>query len=227
MFYSKKYNLLYIASPKTGTVTVHDILEKLAPDGKRREIITKEGRVIRSKDLRSRIMGHAPAREIKEALGEQYNELNTFAFIRHPYSKLVSSYFFNRKHSLLKRKEIKGIKSKIKTFLTILFAKIIPFKLWVFLYPYKSNIKYIMDYNGKRIVKYIGRTEHLDNDLSYILERLGFDTKSLTIKKLNASKHLNYEYYFKGKIFNFLVNLKFKRDLEIYQKISLELEKSA
>lgn len=97
----------------------------------------------------------------------------------------------------------------------------------MFLSPYKSNVKYILDYNCKRIVKYIRRTEYLENDLIHILDRLGLDTKSLIIKKLNTSKHLNHEHYFKGKIFNYLVNLKFKSDLEFYRKVSLELEESA
>ena len=38
MFYSKKHKILFIASPKTGTVSVHDALEKLDPDGHRRVI---------------------------------------------------------------------------------------------------------------------------------------------------------------------------------------------
>jgi hypothetical protein len=39
MFFSKKYNLLFIASPKTGTVSIHEALEKLDSSGERTKIV--------------------------------------------------------------------------------------------------------------------------------------------------------------------------------------------
>lgn len=100
MFFSNTYNLLFIASPKTGTVSIHEALEYLDPKSERRKI--KIGnKEITSKDLDQGIIGHARARELKKTLGDDnYNKLHTIAFVRNPYSKLVSSYFFNKINSL-------------------------------------------------------------------------------------------------------------------------------
>jgi hypothetical protein len=50
MFFSNTYNLLFIASPKTGTITIHEALESTDPSGERRKIKIGNKEII-SKDL--------------------------------------------------------------------------------------------------------------------------------------------------------------------------------
>tara|TARA_B110001450_G_scaffold114012_1_gene107775 strand:- start:591 stop:1271 length:681 start_codon:yes stop_codon:yes gene_type:complete len=223
MFFSKKYNLLYIASPKTGTVSIHEALENFDPSGERRKI--KIGHLeITSTDLDQGIIGHARARELKKALGDDnYNKLHTIAFIRNPYSRLVSGYFFNKTNSFSLAFQQKGKKNKIKRsinyFLTILFAKVLPFKIWALLYPYRSNISYLTDYDGSIIVKHIGRTEHLNEDFQSIMKSLNIDVKDVTIGKKNTSDHKSYEHYFKSVWFKNRIYKKLKLDIDFYNKV--------
>ena len=224
MFFSKKYNLLFIASPKTGTESIHEALQKLDPSGERRKI--KIGHLeITSKDLDQGIIGHARARELKKALGEDnYNKLHTIAFIRNPYSKLVSSYFFNKTNSLSLAFHFKGKKNNLKRsisyFLTTLFAKVLPFKIWALLYPFRSNLSYLTDYDKKTlIVKHIGRTEYLNKDFHSILNSLNIDANHTHVGKKNTSSHKTYEHYFKPVWFKKKMYKKMKLDIDFYNKI--------
>ena len=223
MFFSNNYNLLFIASPKTGTVSIHEALENLDPKGERGKI--KIGnKEITSKDLDQGIIGHARARELKKALGaHDYNSLDTMAFVRNPYSKLVSSYFFNKTNSLSHAFHLKGKKNKLKRslfyFLTTLFAKILPFKIWALCYPYRSNISYLTDYDGTLIVKHIGRTEYLKEDFHSIMKSLNIDTKDIHVGKKNTSSHKKYENYFKSVWFKKRMYKKMKLDIDLYNQI--------
>lgn len=223
MFFSKKYKLLFIASPKTGTVSIHEALENLDPSGERRKI--KIGDMeITSKDLDQGIIGHARARELKKALGaSNYNKLNTMAFVRNPYSKLVSSYFFNKSNKISDAFRMKGKKHRLKRsinfFLTTLFAQLLPFKVWALLYPYRSNLSYLTDYDGSLIVKYIGRTEYLNEDFHSIMKSLNIDTKNIIVGKKNTSIHKSNESYFKQEWFKKKMYRKMKLDIDLYNKI--------
>lgn len=223
MFFSNKYNILFIASPKTGTVSIHEALEKLDPAGERRKILIAN-KEITSKDLDQGIIGHARARELKKAIGDdEYDKLNTIAFVRNPYSKLVSSYFFNKTNSLLKAFHLKGESKKLKRsinyFFSTVFAKVLPFKIWALLYPYRSNISYLTDYDGSLIVKHIGRTEYLNEDFQNIMNNLNVDAKHIQVGKKNSSTHKAHEHYFKSVWFKKKIYNKMKLDIDLYNTI--------
>ena len=173
MFHSKKHNLLFIASPKTGTVSIHEALQKIDPKGERNKITLKD-RVIEGSDTEQGILGHARARELKKVIGEEkYSKVRTIAFLRNPYSKLVSSYFFIKNYKFSDIFKIGGrkklFKRRLNYFLSALIAKMFSFQVWAFIYPYRSNVSYVTDYDGNLIVKHLGRTEHLHNDFHLIM----------------------------------------------------------
>ena len=175
-------------------------------------------------DTEQGVLGHARAREIKKAIGsEKFEELHTIAFLRNPYSKLVSSYFFNKKNNLSQVFGIKGNKNKLKrivnSFLSILIAKILPFQLWAFIYPYRSNISYVTDYDGTLIIKHLGRTECLNEDFHAIMNHLNIDATHIQVGNKNTSKHKSYDEYFKNKWFYNKMYLKMKTDIDLYNSI--------
>jgi hypothetical protein len=223
MFYSNKYNLLFIASPKTGTVSIEEALVKLDPQGELWKIAVGDKK-IDSMDVDSGSIGHASARELKKVIGKvDFIKLNTMTFIRNPYLKLVSSYFFNKKNKLSHAFHIKGEKHKIKRsinyFLTTLFAKVLPFKIWAILYPYRSNLAHLTDHDGALIVKHIGRTEYLNKDFHSIMKSLNIDAKHIQVAKKNTSSHKSYENYFKSVWFKKMMYKKMKLDIDFYNKI--------
>ena len=223
MFFSKKYKLLFIASPKTGTVSIHEALQKIDSDGSR-WCIEYDNKKIESKDLPNGIIGHAKAKELRKALGKKtFHKLNTIAFVRNPLSKLVSSYFYIKKSNLLNFLKIKGEKNNFKRRLGFIIssisAKILPFKLWALMYPYKSNISYISDNHGKIIVDHVGRTDHLNKYFHIIMSRLNIDSEKIKVGKKNISNHKPYELYFKSEWFKKIIYKKMKDDIDLYEKI--------
>ncbi len=218
MVFSEKYNFIFIASPKTGTVTVQKVLQNLDPEAERFKI--KRG----TEEIK--IFGHARAIDIKEAIGDDfYNQHQTFAFVRNPLSKFVSSYFFYKGSSFKTKKQIKSLKWRVDRSLKVLFAKIFPFKIWAILYPYKSNYGHITDRKGNLIVDYIGRTENLNQDLIFILKKMDIPTDGIIIERLNTSKHKDYSSYYKGQWFKNFVEKKLAKDLELYNQLVEKMNK--
>lgn len=227
MYFSEKHNLLVIAIPKTGTRSVEIALLEFDPSGENHSI-TINGKRTSGEDLREGFIGHARAVDIMDGIGkESFRKLNTVTFIRDPYEKLVSVYFFNKQSTLWGFKQIKGHKKRLlrkaKFFMTVLIAKALPFQIWAFLYPYKSNASYVKDRNGNRIVKYIGRTELLNQDLKKIFDQIGIPVENLNVGHLNKSKHLDPVKYFENRIFQRLISLRLSEDKRLYDQITKEM----
>lgn len=230
MFYSKKYDILFIASPKTGTVSIHDSLERLDPNGSRREIDLGT-RKVGPEDIKGGIIGHASARKLKSAVGQKtWDDLNTITFIRDPKSKLVSAYHFNKNQNLAQAFQTKGKNQRylrtFKTFTTILLAKLVPFSVYILLYKMKGNIEYCTNLKGEIIVKYIGRTEYLQKDFKAIITKVGLEINDgEPVKHLNKSKHDDTGAYFQSPFRRFLFNAKYKKEDLFYNTVAEKAEK--
>jgi hypothetical protein len=227
MFYSPKYDLLFIAIPKTGTRSIEDALGRVDPSGERHKI-TLDNRTIDSSMMYHGVVGHARAWELRDAIGnERYDNMKTVAFIRDPFSKLVSSYSYNKSMDLRSSFRIKGNNKRYlriaKDFITKLIPKMLPFKIWALIYPMKSNMKYIFDRDGKKLVKYIGRTEYLEEDLVQILQHLNIVENHIDVKHINRSNHKEYEKYFGKDCMSYLIKLKYNREYVFYKTISAEI----
>lgn len=230
MFHSKKLNLLFVASPKTGTVSIHEILERIDPSGSRR-VIDLGDRKVTAADIKGGIIGHASAKKLRAAIGEKaWADLNTITFIRDPKSKLVSAYHFNKKQSLAEAFQTKGKNLRylrtLKTFATILLAKMTPFSVYIFLYKMKGNIDYCTNDKGELIVKYIGRTEYLHKDFNEILAKIGIEINDLEpVKHLNQSKHESTNKYLQSNLRRCLFNAKYKKEVLFYNTVAEKVEK--
>lgn len=225
MYYSKNLSLLFIASPKSGTKSVHKYLLKIDPDGERHSI-TLDNKKLTSQDMFYGVVGHARAWELKKALGDHYNKLNVFGFVRHPFDKLISSYFFNKSIKLTTAFKIKGKKKlflrKLRAFLSFLAPKILPIDIWALLFPMKTSRDYFFDQHGNRIVQYLGRTDHLNEDLVVILKEIGI-THNANIPHINKSKHKSRSHYFNNRWIKQYLNKKYSKDLELYRTVEKEM----
>ena len=177
MFYSEKYNFLYIAAPKTGSTSVETFLSNLDEQGQRFRIDI-DGRQIDSSNVRAGSLGHATATDLRVALGEaHYDSLRVFGFVRHPVDKIVSAYYFTRSQSIRKSFELRTAGSKFwlvgRRLIAILAARVMPFQIWCLLYPMKRNSDYYLDSSGRVLVDILGATDRLQGDLVAILGELG------------------------------------------------------
>jgi|AntRauTorckE5430_2_1112549.scaffolds.fasta_scaffold02667_3 hypothetical protein len=227
MYYSKKLSLLFIGSPKSGTRSVEKYLMKIDSAGENHSV-TLDHKKITSKDMHFGVVGHARAWELKRAIGEDvYNQLQVLGLVRHPFDKLISSYFFNKKVNLLSALSMKGEKRmltrKIKGLLSSLAPKILPIGIWALLFPMKTSYDYFFDRKGNRIVKYLGRTDHLNEDLFAILRNIGI-TSNLNIPHINQSQHKARDQYFKNPWIEKTLAKKYSRDIELYDLAEKEMQ---
>lgn len=226
MYYSRKLQLLFIASPKTGSMSIEESLVKLDPKGELHSI-TLSDKQITSKDTHYGVLGHARAWEIKEALGDKnYNQLQVFGMVRHPFDKLISSYYFVKSSKILAPLKWRGEKNllsrKIKGIISHTAPKILPFIIWVLIAPMKTNYDYFFDKNGVRIVKYLGRTDYLDQDLRKILKRIGI-TENIEIAHINKSSHKSRDHYFKNGWIKKYLTKKYAKDIKLYKIAEKEM----
>ena len=114
---------------------------------------------------------------------EKWNTYFKFCFIRHPYFRILSAWNHINK----------------------IFSNVLPFNLYISQNKYNySNIEYahifmsqtdqIKDVDGSCGMNIIGRFEYLEQDLRYILNKIGInDICHISGEKINSSK-INNEY---------------------------------
>ena len=172
---SKKYKFLFIHIPRTGGTSVEYALKDYSEDT---VDFNMAGRVYPSglapKSGLPTDGGwykHSPARQFKEALGDEYDDYYKFVIVRHPIEKLRSVCRFNGskpKNLCSQYDGTKDFKSRWLLFQT----------------------DYFCDEEGRIIVDDIFHTETLEEDWKIICEKIGIDHVELTHlnKKKNDSK---------------------------------------
>ncbi|QAA81293.1 hypothetical protein EI546_05925 [Aequorivita sp. H23M31] len=209
MVISKVHKYIYVAVDKTGTTSV----EKFLMDSD--ETATKNGVEIDGKQYKFK--GHSTALEIKAVLGKHYDDYTVIGFVRNPYSRVVSSYFFLKKGAK-PWKNVDRDRPLIQK-LQIKFTQIMPFKPWALIYPYRANRIYFVGEKGNLIVDKIGIFENLSEDLETILISCGLNFDFSKFPHTNKSVHKEESTYFKNKIFRNAMSLKLGKDLKFYNSI--------
>jgi len=213
MIISEENKYIYIAVPKTGTYSTHQFL--LASDETAvRDTLFADG-------VEHNILGHTKARDIQDILGlARFSEFRIFAFIRNPYGRIVSSYYFYRKGGkawLFKE----GRKRPLKLTLKIWSTYVLPFKLWALVYPYTGNYEYLHDTYGNLLATHLGKFEQLGKELERIAKEIGIGLDASRLPKSNTSKHEDELGYFKSRIFRKLLKARHRglsRDLRFYEQ---------
>lgn len=123
--------------------------------------------------------GHLPASELKSILGASWDGYFSFTFVRNPWERVVSEYFY-----LLDRK-----------------IELPDFKAFVmsqgFYHRWEGSeirqLPYLIE-DGKIIVNFIGRFEHLQRDFAFVCDRIDIHPPRLAHHA--GSKHDHYRTYF-------------------------------
>jgi hypothetical protein len=87
----------------------------------------------------------------------------------------------------------------------------------------RTCYEYYYDKKGNRLVKNLGRTKHLGNDIEIILKSFGIDS-SFKVPHVNKSNHKNHSEYFTIKLIKNYVYKKYSKDIELYKKVVNEIK---
>ncbi len=219
MLVSHKHKFIFIANPKTATTAISKFLR------------THDESIVANRfeneTKKIKFNEHAFPTVIKQKLDDEYNNYTKFVFIRHPYEKVVSAYFFLKNGKPLTKGSVFKYTDSLRNFLTalliyfnVLSTKIIPFKLWSLIRPIKKNKSYLLDSSETFIVNYIGLTERLDEDLKKIMQALHVELNNFEgVQKINTSSHKSHEDYFQSGLHKKIFDRIYAREIELYQII--------
>lgn len=174
-----EFNTIFVHCPRTGGNSIEFLFRQWLPD------------------FVGRFRKHWTAREMQKVMGKAYYEKQfVFSFIRNPFSRFVSSYEFHdkREHTF---EEFITITEQRKFFLD---RDGMPHRLEVNPWNTGGNCPQhymIHDERGKNIVDFVGRTETMNDDWSYICKKLNIAYQP--VPRMNASNPLyaDYRFYYK------------------------------
>lgn len=136
-----------------------------------------------------------------------------FAFVRNPWDRLVSSYFYLRNG---------GSGGEDKDWSDRNLVRYPDFRSFVHGWVNEQNVMtwrhfvpqsyYVLDRNGAMMLDFLGRYERLAEDFRHIADRLG---RNVAIKAMNASEHAPYSSYYDEET-SAIVRRVYARDIEAF-----------
>ena len=124
----------------------------------------------------------------------------SFAFVRNPWSRLVSEYFWRR-----------NILNTFKDCSFLEFIKnIVPTHKGV---HFKQQSEFILDSNDNILIDYIGKIETFDTDWAHVCNIINKDTRSLC--KANRTSHKHYTKYYNNESREIVATL-YARDIKCF-----------
>ena len=144
---------------------------------------------------------HASAMRLRKRFPEKFEDYFKFTFVRNPWDKLLSQYFFR-------------VKDKVR--LRALGRSEVSFKEFVkkpFPGPHWGQLDILSDKNGTILVDFIGRFENLQDDFNVVCDMLEKPPKKLP--HVFGTQHKPYWEYYDEESRMFIAK-KYKKDIEYF-----------
>lgn len=209
---SYKHKCIYVHIPKTGGSSINHLLLPIKHE--RKHLIG---------NYRSRFqpmewgLQHLRASYILGELGyEIFNKFFKFSFVRNPWDKLVSQYFYT---SAVVRHELREwvgitIDSTFEEYITKLYNS----NPLVLTHPHWAHQhEFLYDLKGNQMVNFIGKFENFQEDYNQICDILKIERTELPqINKSSPRKEKHYTEFYNDKTRK-MVETIYKKDIEIFQ----------
>ncbi|MBK8807399.1 MAG: sulfotransferase family 2 domain-containing protein [Bacteroidales bacterium] len=181
---------LFIHIPKTGGISVHKSL------------------------YGNRSNGHYNYMDYKIILGQDlYNQFFSFAFVRNPWDRLVSSFFYFKNGGGGNKSEYEWSMKQIapfNTFNEFVINWLDNIDNRISKIQFYEQSKFILNNNNKSQVNYIGKYENLLADFDYVRSKIG---KIRQLEHLNSSnREKDYRNYYNDKSIEIIAKI-YKRDI--------------
>ena len=156
--------------------------------------IPKTGGSSVAKALHGGPSSHQPAQLYLRANSRKFARYFSFAFVRNPYDRLVSSFHFLKSGGMNEQDrtwaeqnlgQVNDFADFVQNCLTLELAE-----SWVHLRP---QCNFITNLDGDLCIDFIGRFESIDADFEQIARRLNLDAR---LEKTNVGSRDKYENYY-------------------------------
>ena len=177
MIISHKHKFIFFAVPKTATHAIREALrEHKGPDDWEQQMLFGRD-VFPVPELAALRHGHISVEQLKPFLPQdQWDEYFKFAFVRNPYDRFISTYFFlHRNQKSLGDRELMNMKGAIRD---------TRFNTRLLVLPQSQMLTHA---DGSLGLDYVARYEDIQTAYEHICERVGIPSKVLIEK--NASEH--------------------------------------
>ncbi|MEO2059128.1 MAG: sulfotransferase family 2 domain-containing protein [Mesonia sp.] len=137
-----------------------------------------------------------------------------FTFVRNPWDRLVSTYFFLKNGGLTEKDRVWAAAhlSDYEDFESFVKGWLTPAHIHDSLH-FQPQYIFLEDETGKIAVDFIGRFERINEDFEYVADRLGIERR---LKKTNTSKRKkNYQEYYNEET-RAIVSSVYQRDIELF-----------
>ena len=192
--YSNHYRFIYVRVPKAASTSITNLLMPLTGYQVTRIKWAELARLQQNKP-REALWHHAPLYEYYRALGAEARSWFAFTFVRNPWTRLVSAYFYYR------QLQARG-------------ADTLAFKPWCLMH---RVLRY--QYNNCHwhtqpvLYDFVGRVETLQTDFDCLCDRIGL--ARATLPHYNAFCHSDYRQYYDDET-RALVARKYARDIDLF-----------
>ena len=197
---SKKHKFIFIHIPKTGGSSIAEP-----------EYQSGQGALVAHLGNEDHVQaGHIRAVGLKNRLQDNWDDYFKFAFVRNPWDRLVSLYYYFLQDSE-KRKSVLGKE----------IAKFGSFKEFcrqldnIELDPhFDPQISYLIDFEGRFLLDYIGRFESIDSDINLICKKIGLP--AVRLPHFRKSDHDSYQNHYDSESAE-IIAAKYKSDIDAFK----------
>jgi hypothetical protein len=137
---------------------------------------------------------HVPYMEYERINPRKFKQFFKFAFVRNPWDRLVSSYFFLKKGGVneMDRRFAAEKLAPYDNFAAFVEGWLDERNIWSWVH-FKPQHYFICDKASRLRVDFVGRIETIESDFRYVCEHLGITAE---LKRINANNHHHYSEYY-------------------------------
>lgn len=154
--------------------------------------------------------GHDSAKKLRNKHKKLFNSYFKFAFVRNPWDKVVSFYFYNTKRNWDRYPFSSKTRPDFNKFIKNWYVK--GSRRGFHPLSHSPCLDWVSDKNGV-IVDYIGRFENLQPDFDFVCDKIGIPSQILP--KRNASSRADYKEYFNQESIDIIAKM-YKKDIDYF-----------